>query len=205
MLRKGSVDLSSFRGNGFRHLGVPALLLLLLVSTVAWSPKPVAPARPQVGIPDFTVILNGVRMEPAEMRRHPGEDFHYVLDAEAQQEGVVYAFTSSEQRDQFLRTRALARGEELTTVTLASTAGPTSTFWEHPNRLGGVKQYSTSVFSLGSWSDVISSLETGTQSIRLWEHEGFRGSSLTIPADVIVEDLRPFGWSDVASSIQFLP
>ncbi|HEX2225091.1 MAG TPA: hypothetical protein VHN15_12890, partial [Thermoanaerobaculia bacterium] len=182
-----------------------ALLLLLLVGTVAWSPKPVAPARPQVGIPDLPVVLNGVRTEPEEMRRHPGEDFHYVLDAAALQEGVVYAFTSPEQRDQFVRTRALAQGEDLTAVTLASTAGPTSTFWEHPNRLGGVKQYSTSVFSLGAWSDVISSLETGTQSVRLWEHEGFRGSSFTVPANVIVEDLGPFGWSDVASSIQFLP
>lgn len=201
MLRNNMPLLRPATRNALLSLGIPAVLLLLLISTAAWTPKP-APARePQVGLPSVPVVLNGVRIAPEALNRYPGEDLHYVLDPRDWQ---LHVFTSPEQRDQYLRARSLVQKSGLTDVTLASTAGPTATFWENENRTGSYIQYSTSVFSLGGWSDVISSLETGTRSVRLWEHEGFRGASLTIPADVIVEDLGPFGWSDVASSLQFL-
>jgi hypothetical protein len=192
--------MQSHRPSHLRPAGIAAsLFLLLLAGTLqgAWTPSSQAAAPPrQIGIPTVPVFFNGFHSTPEAIQRHSGQDLHYVIDGKA-----LHVFLSPEQRDAFLQSRWSARVTEFDSK---STAGPTATFWEHENRTGQVKQYSTSVFSLGAWSDVISSLETGTRSVRLWEHEGFRGASLTIPADVIVEDLRPFGWSDVASSIQFL-
>ena len=184
--------LNSFHRGHSRQTGLLAILFLLL-ATLSGS---AASAR-QIEAPNVAVTLQGLPSSPEALERFAGQDLHYVFDGQTQ-----HVFLRPEARDAFLQSRRPSRnaaaGEK-------HTSGPTAYFYEHKNRGGAVKQYSTSVFSLGSWSDVITSLETGTKSIVLWEHEGFKGSSFSVPADVIVEDLGPFGWSDVASSIQFLP
>jgi hypothetical protein len=195
-------SLNSFRLGRSRHAGVPAFLFLFLFlflgtlnGSVTWAG--VEGGGRQIEAPNVSVTLNGLPSSPEALERYAGLSLHYLFDGR-----TLHVFLSPEQRDAFLQFRGRSRNAP---ASLKSTAGPTATFYEHKNRGGAVKQYSTSVFSLGSWSDVITSLETGTKSVVLWEHEGFRGASFTIPADVIVEDLGPFGWSDVASSIQFLP
>jgi hypothetical protein len=187
--------------NGIRHLVTfVALLLLLLVGpTQGSSARPMQVRQP--GTPSVRVILNGLRSTPETIDRLAGQDLHYFLDAQALREGVVYVFTSPEARDYFVQTRRRARNIG---ANLKSTAGPTATFWQHANRAGASIQYSVNVLSLGAWNDIISSLETGTKDVRLWEHYNFGGSSMTVAADTIIEDLEPFGFNDRISSIQFL-
>lgn len=191
-------SLNSFRLGLSRQTGLLAILFLLL-GTLSGSAASAGIAQErarQIEAPNVAITLQGLPSSPEALERFAGLDLHYLFDGQ-----TLHVFVSPEARNAFLEFRRPSRNAAIEKHTL----GPTAYFYEHRNRGGSVKQYSTSVFSLGAWSDVITSLETGTRGVVLWEHEGFKGSSFTVPADVIVEDLGPFGWSDVASSIQFLP
>ncbi|MBE2239063.1 MAG: hypothetical protein IAE81_14830 [Caldilineaceae bacterium] len=55
-------------------------------------------------IPDRPVIIDGVRYAPKEIRRFDGQVLRFIDDDRALREGVLYAFTTREGAEDYMRT-----------------------------------------------------------------------------------------------------
>jgi len=175
-----------------------AIWCLLTATSHAAAQTPHSPAR-SAKVP---VLLDGQTSLPAGAALPSGPRY-YVLDQAAYARGTVLVFTSPAKRDAYVRAHARPAGG----VTPMDTGIGLSLFCWDPNlagpcfsvavgsrldTLGGSDNQVTSVnpAHYGSWT--ILSEYTYGQGNQFWVQSG-------LPA---FNDLRVYGWSDMASSIE---
>lgn len=168
-------------------------------------------------IPNYPVQVDGVRYEPQAINRFDGQVLRFVWDQKTAAEGVIYAFTTVEGLERYLREQwdwsPAADSSFLTDSTLAS--GPeavdpyTTQFFEHDYYGGSSIGLSPSYCydDLASWpagwNDRISSLKvaTGASWGVLWEHAWRGGDAYYHQSGTERPYLWDMGWNDRASSV----
>jgi hypothetical protein len=178
------------------------------------SPAQAAPAT-ATGTP---VVLDGVRYNPTDPALRSAGSLHYVVDQQAQKQGVVYAFrTEREALARLAATNATAtptgtvspQGSGVVEI-FSETNGYGDWLTQGPNtyqgNLGLVGRGCFLWWCNGTWNDVISSLRTNGRAVVLYRDINLTGQSIYFGSWVsanLTDYAAPDGinWNDQASSL----
>ncbi len=160
---------------------------------------------------DVDVVVDGVRYEPDQMEQFEGDALHYVLDAQAQADGVIYAFHSLDDRASFVTEREPAiLAQESQELTFRAPLTFSKFYdWVDYDELFGKLKKGQSISSLANHPDYndndISSVKCRVGAYTyLYDFAAFGGGSLLCRA-INVEDLGLYGWNARASSLEVTP
>lgn len=155
-------------------------------------------------IPLVPIVVDGQYYEPEAITKYNGKALYFLVDSQAQKEGVLYAFTTIENLSAYMsETQGLPMAGGSISPNHTSD-DPFSYFPEHSG-YGGywfALRVGYGVTNLGDWNDRASSVLATPYGrwTALYEHSDFGGAQLWIPASHNIYDLRPYGWNDRASS-----
>lgn len=196
----------------------PSAALEPLNPAVLFETPTTADSRPSKHkIPQVPVVIDGVRQAPEKIQQFDGQPLYFVLDKQAQQEGVVYVFTTRAKVREYLETQGLMPEAGTTAVQPEhwDYNDPRSLFYRDAkygsNSMGVPAGYAysdlTKVYWGGwiwqDWSDEISSVRATplSSATYLFEHENFGGSYFLIHTGDDISYLNVYGWDDKATSI----
>ncbi|MCH9687271.1 MAG: hypothetical protein K0V04_37905 [Deltaproteobacteria bacterium] len=159
----------------------------------------------------FDVILDGVRFQPEDMEQFEDQDLHYYIDAQAQSEEIIYAFSDIEDRNAFMVEREPAiEAYEADQLTFRAplTYSKFYDFFDFDTKFGQLKK-GQSISNLGSHPDYnnddISSVKCRLNAWTfLWANTNFNGSSLTCRA-INIDNLSDHSFNQIASSLEVTP
>lgn len=153
-------------------------------------------------IPHLPVVIDGVRYEPEDIRLFNGQVLRFVLDDEAIREGVIYAFTTPEGLERFVKERWGVelfedRPEPVIAAAIYSVLhehwrlGGTGLALPHPNYYPHLGVY--------DFDNITSSASTGPGPVTLYDGYLFTGNSVLLRAGTTYDFLWWF--NDKASSV----
>lgn len=159
--------------------------------------------------PDYPVIVDGVRYEPDEISRFNGQVLRFVWDERAEKEGVIYAFTTVEGLEQYLREQWGWPSSQESTTSDGQIAGLWTNFYKHWWYGGAVFGSAPGVgwpdlrVAPAGWNDRISSVQVATEAsgATLYEHVNFGGAQFWMQSGSNYPVLWWHGWNDRASSV----
>lgn len=160
-------------------------------------------------VPDYPVIVDGVRYEPAEITRFNGQVLRFVGDERAQKEGVIHAFTTVAGLEQYLQEQWGWPSSQESTTADAQIAGFWTNFYEHWWYGGAVFGSAPGVgwpdlrVAPAGWNDRISSVQVATEAswATLYEDVNFGGAQFWMQSGSNYPVLWWHGWNDRASSV----
>lgn len=160
-------------------------------------------------IPQIPIVLDGVKMSPEEITKFDGQVLYYIVDKKAQDEGVVYVYTTLD---------SITRHYESTKSKDAPNFAPTgclnaNTAWKDKwhNDAGG-RMYITPgdehSFATGqtyaSFNNNIESTHVNFCSnyLKLYDNTDYTGSQLWLATNGWTGDLGIYGWNNRAGSVR---
>ncbi|MEM9462842.1 MAG: hypothetical protein AAGF11_52360 [Myxococcota bacterium] len=160
---------------------------------------------------EISVIVDGERYELEDMDELEGEPLHFFLDANAVEEGVIYAFSDSEEEAEFIAQREkdiLMQEDEQLTFRAPLT---NSKFYDldYYDIMFGKLGKGDSIANLATHPDYndndITSVKCRSGAYtHLYEYAGFGAPSLTC-RNVNIPHLNAYGWNQRASSLEVTP
>ncbi|MDA8217873.1 MAG: hypothetical protein M0Z94_09690 [Dehalococcoidales bacterium] len=174
-------------------------------------------------IPNYPVVVDGVRYQPEEISRFNGRALRFIWDKKSAAEGVIYAFTTAQGLERYLKeqwnwspsAKPPTAGSSATLAEPSAIIGPESVdpywtlFYEHDGfdgnsiRLEPGACFGDLTSWPAGWNDRISSLKVATAAswTVLYEDIMMSGSQHWEQSGVERPSLSPFGWNDRASSV----
>jgi len=178
------------------------------------SPAAAAPTTQPTGTP---VVLDGVRYNPTDAALRSAGRLHYVVDQQAQKQGVVYAFrTEREALARLAATDATAQAGRVSPLgsgvveIYSDTDGGGDLLTQGPNTYQGnltlVGRGCFLWFCNGNWNDVISSVRSNGRAVVLHRDLNLTGPSIYFGSWVsanLTDYVAPDGinWNDQATSL----
>jgi len=160
---------------------------------------------------DVTPIVDGVAYEPEDMVDLAHEPLHFYLDADAVEEGVIYAFTDAADADAFIAEREpniiAQEAEQLRFRAPLNN----SKFYDlsYYNDFFGKLGKGDSIANLGSHpdyndNDITSVRCRANANTFLYDGISFTGASFHC-RNVNIQHLNAYGWDNRASSLEVTP
>lgn len=160
---------------------------------------------------DVAVVVDGDRYEPEDMEQFDDQDLFYYLDADAQSEGVIYAFTAKDDVLAFMDEREPAIiAQEAEQLTFRAPLTYSKFYdWVDYDELFGKLKKGQSISNLDAHPDYnnndISSVKCRANAYTyLWDGFGFTGDAL-ICRNINIPELSAHGWNARASSLEVTP
>jgi hypothetical protein len=166
--------------------------------------------------PTVPFMLDGVRYAPAEIQRFDHQPLHFVLDHQAQAEGVLHAFKTREDAGRYMASQAntstamVQPGRATQSATSCLPYHARIYNWTNYNQdwldlsadLHDLRQVHRGWWPWDNWNDVISSIRVGCQtSVTLYVNTDHTGGSFAIPQNT---SLQYLDWIDnLTSSIAY--
>ncbi len=160
---------------------------------------------------ELAFIVDGVRHEADEAQDLREQTLHYFLDADAQAEGVIYAFSSRDDLEDFITEREpaiLAQESDQLTFRAPLTFSKFYDWVDYDELFGKLKK-GQSISNLAGHPDYndndISSVKCRANAYTyLWDLSGFGGSGF-VCRNINIDDLDDYGWNARASSLEVTP
>ena len=182
--------------------------LLMIGGGSSESTKPHQP-------PEMNLVIDGEQHAPSVITQFNGRALYSTPGVDSNGDPVLYSFTTlssfndhlTTARHQFLKVRF-----ELVETSNPDTLSDLSYYYEHDSGEGDwlqngpgrawrdLTRVRRGFGGFGDWNDIISSVNWCRWDISLYEHVGYGGSILYLPAGRTYPNLRRFGWNDRASS-----
>jgi hypothetical protein len=180
-----------------------ALLSLLSIPAALAESRSKEKATPAAGKFSVPVIVDGVRYAPKDMARFNGRTMHYVVDREAQQKGVLYAFTTSEGRQNYLITQSGPLSNVSNDVSVNCIIARFNKV-AYGTGIDWLTMYcgQSTTYVGSNWNNTISYVEGGGSYTVLYSVDNFQGDTFTVQGGVTVYDLHPYGFNNRTSSIK---
>lgn len=207
------------------YLTTRRLLIMMLVMFISLSTGQavVAEEKPtgnQHQVPEIPVVIDGVKRPAEAVREYNGRPLYFVVDEQAQREGVLYTFTSKEKFEAHITTHSLAQanlsdgtiglfhqnyndydtyfieGPWYANCVLPLPVGSSIVTLKGLNRCGN-----------GDWNDDISSVQATPNGggSYLYTDAYYSGSVLYVAPGRDIPELRPYGFHNNVSSLRNEP